>query len=250
MLNIYVIILLFLLPKILLSIYVYRDAINKNIGYPLLWSFGTFFIPYFFGFIVYLIISRYNFSLRCPYCGNHTEKNRAYCSCCGKKLSDNIDTEYKYKNNNKFIKVVLILTIIYFIIPFVYFGPIHMMINPRYNINQIITELKHKESIDYQNISSSELKFKNDNDKYIFDRDLIIDQSPVKISGKIKSGNVTINAYIKGENVYSENFDNDKQMLVINIDRFETLFDDDDVEKNIHFVFKTENATGKLKTNI
>jgi hypothetical protein len=74
----------FLFILIGLAMYVYRDAERRGMN-GLLWALVAFFVPYFLGFVIYLL-SRKPLEARCPDCDRATPPDAAHCPHCGSAL--------------------------------------------------------------------------------------------------------------------------------------------------------------------
>lgn len=80
-----ILILLVLGVPILIGVYVYRDATQRDMN-ALLWTLIAVFAPSLIGFIIYLIV-RGNYSdLRCSHCGIPVTEQYVVCPKCGVKL--------------------------------------------------------------------------------------------------------------------------------------------------------------------
>jgi hypothetical protein len=76
--------LLFMFLVIAAGIYVYRDARERGMD-PLLWTLVAVLVPYFVGFIVYLIV-RQSRRVACPSCGTRAVETARFCPDCGHPL--------------------------------------------------------------------------------------------------------------------------------------------------------------------
>ena len=76
--------LLFLFAIIAIGIYVYRDARERGMD-PGLWTLVAVLVPYFIGFIAYLIV-RQSRRVVCPSCGARAVDSARFCPSCGHSL--------------------------------------------------------------------------------------------------------------------------------------------------------------------
>lgn len=74
----------FLFIVIGLAIYVYHDAEKRGMN-GLLWALVAFFVPYFLGFVIYLL-NRKPLQNHCSACGKATPPDAAHCPHCGAAL--------------------------------------------------------------------------------------------------------------------------------------------------------------------
>lgn len=74
----------FLFILIGLSMYVYRDAEKRGMN-GLLWALVAFFVPYFLGFVIYLL-SRKPLQNFCGACGKTAPPEAAHCPYCGASM--------------------------------------------------------------------------------------------------------------------------------------------------------------------
>ncbi|MFH1679909.1 MAG: zinc ribbon domain-containing protein [Candidatus Eisenbacteria bacterium] len=66
-----------------LGLFVYHDAKGRGME-PVLWALVAAFVPYFIGFVVYLIV-RGRRQVACPSCGQ-LSREASYCPNCGHPL--------------------------------------------------------------------------------------------------------------------------------------------------------------------
>ena len=76
--------LAFVFLLIAIGIYVYRDARERGMD-PGLWTLAAVLVPYFIGFIAYLIV-RQSRRVVCPGCGARSTDGARYCPACGRPL--------------------------------------------------------------------------------------------------------------------------------------------------------------------
>jgi hypothetical protein len=76
--------LLYVFLLIAVGIYVYRDARERAMD-ALLWTLVVILVPYFIGFIAYLIVRQARRVL-CPGCGARTSDSARFCPSCGHLL--------------------------------------------------------------------------------------------------------------------------------------------------------------------
>jgi hypothetical protein len=76
--------LLFLFLIIAIGIYVYRDARERGMD-PGLWTLVAVLVPYFIGFIAYLIV-RGSRRVVCVGCGTRSVDSARFCPSCGRPL--------------------------------------------------------------------------------------------------------------------------------------------------------------------
>ena len=69
--------------QVVLGVFVYRDARERGME-PLLWAVVAALIPYFVGFVVYLVV-RQTRQVTCPSCGARS-RDSASCPSCGAAL--------------------------------------------------------------------------------------------------------------------------------------------------------------------
>jgi hypothetical protein len=74
--------LLFLMIGI--GIFVYQDAKKRGME-PIPWTIIAVLVPYFIGFIAYLLV-RQQVQVTCPSCGSRASSESAFCPRCGKEL--------------------------------------------------------------------------------------------------------------------------------------------------------------------
>jgi amino acid transporter len=74
--------LLYVFLLIAIGIYVYRDARERG---RLLWTLVVILVPYFIGFIAYLIV-RQSRRVVCPSCGTRAVDSARFCPSCGDPL--------------------------------------------------------------------------------------------------------------------------------------------------------------------
>jgi len=65
--------------------YVYHDAKRRSMN-PWLWIIIVAIIPYFLGFVIYLLIRTTFSKEKCPQCGYSLRSSYAFCPQCGKKI--------------------------------------------------------------------------------------------------------------------------------------------------------------------
>lgn len=96
-----------------LTAWVYKDAKKRN-NHPIMWAALTLILNQaLIGFILYLLIGRKQAKIECENCGEKIDMFSKFCSFCGAIVSGNKDREIE-KSNNKFIKIILIVTVIAF----------------------------------------------------------------------------------------------------------------------------------------
>ena len=69
-----------------LASYVYQDARRRGMP-PLLWALIAFFVPYFLGFIIYILL-RSPLQALCPACGALSPMTAVHCPKCGRALKE------------------------------------------------------------------------------------------------------------------------------------------------------------------
>ncbi len=74
----------FILLLVAIGVYVYRDAKARGME-PVLWTIVAVLIPYFVGFLVYLIV-RETRAGSCRECGRGAPAHAAFCPHCGAPL--------------------------------------------------------------------------------------------------------------------------------------------------------------------
>jgi hypothetical protein len=74
----------FVFLLITIGIYVYRDARERGMD-PGLWTLAAVLVPYFIGFIAYLIV-RQSRRVVCPGCGARSTDSARFCPACGRPL--------------------------------------------------------------------------------------------------------------------------------------------------------------------
>lgn len=74
--------IVFLLIPLIVGIYVYRDAQNRNMN-ALLWALVAALAPTYIGLIVYLIVRSDYDILNCSACNSPVEKHYSTCPNCG-----------------------------------------------------------------------------------------------------------------------------------------------------------------------
>lgn len=85
-----IIILLSLLFRIgiaaLIGVFVYQDAVKRNMN-AVLWVLIAVFVPSFIGLIIYLIVrTDYKKTLNCSFCGYPVQRDYVRCPQCGAVL--------------------------------------------------------------------------------------------------------------------------------------------------------------------
>lgn len=78
----------FLLIAVLIGVYVYRDAKNREMNAPL-WTLIALLAPSLIGFIIYLLVRGSHARLLCPACSAKVTETYTVCPNCGAKLKPN-----------------------------------------------------------------------------------------------------------------------------------------------------------------
>ncbi|MDO5409753.1 MAG: zinc ribbon domain-containing protein [Lachnospiraceae bacterium] len=77
-------VMLLIIP-VLIGVYVYSDARNRNMN-AVLWALIAVFAPSLIGFIIYLLVRSSHSNLKCPKCKASVTEQYAVCPNCGTKL--------------------------------------------------------------------------------------------------------------------------------------------------------------------
>lgn len=78
------VVLIFIVMIIFIGSYVYYDAKKRGMA-AIMWTIISVFIPYFIGFLIY-IIARGENKKRCPVCGKSVDYQYKVCPFCGTEL--------------------------------------------------------------------------------------------------------------------------------------------------------------------
>lgn len=71
--------------EVLIGVYVYRDAVKRNMN-AVLWTLVSVFAPYLVGFIIYLFVRENHPNMSCPECNTKITDQYVVCPNCGAQL--------------------------------------------------------------------------------------------------------------------------------------------------------------------
>ena len=232
--------IIIILPRVFFAIYVYCDCINRGNDETVLWVLLTIFIPYYIGFIIYLIFRKNKKFVKCSKCGHRVSTESNYCPNCGNSELDS-EPHKVYENPSKFLKIGIVFIIIEILVPVIMFASNYRFYNESQSINS--------GSNIVQDMDKRELKFKNSSEKYV----LTVDSNStdeIKINPNIKKGEIDVFAYVKGNKKAEYKLNEDSDELNINLKDFMDVSNGENITENdVSFILQMKDATGKIKIN-
>lgn len=229
-----------ILPHLLISIYIYKDAKVRDINYPILWALMSFFIPYYIGALFYILINKSRKMIKCPNCKNETDATRAYCSSCGTDIS-----EIETKENLSGPKGLLITAVVLIVVQIVLFIGFFVSFNYFGRYGLFGDEISKVTTSKYTESDKSEFKFKNETYKHVMKLDFD-DYNNLEVDYKVNKGKVELEFYKNAELKKSAELSGEGEIQYSKED-LKDLLNDANNDNKLNIIVKTENATGEVE---